>query len=1146
LAVSSRFIRDGLPPFGGRPSCVTAAYSVKRASLLLALCLAAACSGSREAQQASREKAPPVDRQLFTSLPASYTGIAFENRVPETQELNAFTYRNFYNGGGVATGDLNGDGLPEVMLTSNLHGNHLYLNKGKFQFQDITKEAGVGGKGFWATGVTFADVNGDGLLDIYVCYAGNIAGEKRANELYINQGVGKDSVPTFKEMAAQYGLNDEGASTQAAFFDYDHDGNLDMYLLNNSFRPVGSFGYRNIRNIRSKLGGHKLFHNDGNGHFTDVSEKAGIFGSEMAFGLGVVVSDVNRDGWPDIYVANDFFERDYLYINNHDGTFSEQLDKQMPYSSYFSMGLDIADINNDGWPDIYTTDMLPEDEYRLRTTSSFESYDVYQTKAKNGFHYQFMRNMLQLNNGNGTFSDVGQLAGVARTDWSWSAMIADLDLDGNKDIFVTNGIARDETSQDYIAFLANEQTMVSATKGNRVDYKKLTDAMSSTKLSSYAFHNNGDLTFTNESADWGLSTPSFSNGASYADLDGDGALDLIVNRENDTALVYRNNARTLKKNNYLQVKLEGDGHNRFAVGARVTLRNGNQTQYQELEPTRGFQSSVEYPLTFGLGALDKVQSVNVEWPDGRVSNLKDVAANQRLVVKQSESTAASVPTPRVPSPLFKDVTNATALPFVHHENDYVDFDRERLMPKMLSTEGPNTAVADVNGDGLDDIFIGGARDQASVLLIQQPDGRFISTNQNLFEQDAVSEDIGAVFFDANGDGSPDLYVVTGGTEYSDGAPALEDRLYLNDGHGNLRKTSGALPPLYVSGSRAAAADYDGDGSIDLFVGGRSIPGRYGIDPQSSLLKNDGKGHFTDVTDRLAPGLSHIGMVTDALWRDVNGDGRLDLVVIGEWMPITIFRNMGGGRLEKMNVPGLEKSDGWWNRIIAGDFTGDGKVDFIVGNMGLNTRLKANADEPATMYVKDFAHNGFVQQIISYYNHGHAYPLTLRDDLIKSLTFLKDRYLNYKDYAKQTVADVFPQKDLADAVVKNAYTFATTLVRNNGDGTFTMVPLPTEAQFAPVYGIYASDFNRDGKPDLLLAGNFDGVKPEIGKMDAGYGLYLRGDGKGHFTPVREVESGFLVPGQARDTQPVRTRGGNIYIVARNNDRPLVFRTSRTAK
>jgi hypothetical protein len=509
------------------------------------------------------------------------------------------------------------------------------------------------------------------------------------------------------------------------------------------------------------------------------------------------------------------------------------------------------------------------------------------------------------------------------------------------------------------------------------------------------------------------------------------------------------------------------------------------------------------------------------------------------VVKQSESTAAPSAAAKVSSPLFTDITNATSLPFVHHENDFVDFDRERLMPKMLSTEGPFAAVGDVNGDGLDDIFIGGARDQASVLLVQRPDGSFVSTNQKLFEQDAVSEDIGAVFFDANGDGTPDLYVVTGGTEYSEDAPALEDRLYLNDGHGNLKKVAGALPPLNVSGSRAVAADYDGDGDIDLFVGGRSVPGRYGIDPQSSLLRNDGKGHFTDVTDKLAPGLSHVGMVTDAVWRDVDGDGRLDLVVVGEWMPITIFRNMGGGRLEKMNAPGLEKSGGWWNRIIAGDFSGHGRVDFIVGNLGLNARLKANASEPATMYVKDFAHNGFVQQIISYYNHGRAYPLALRDDLIRSLTFLKDRYLNYKDYAKQTVADVFPQKDLSDAVVKNAYTFATMLVRNNGDGTFTMVPLPTEAQIAPVYGIYASDLNGDGKPDLLLAGNFDGVKPEIGKMDAGYGLYLRGDGKGHFSPVREMDSGFQVPGQARDIQRVRTRKGNIYIVTRNNDRPLVF-------
>ncbi len=1109
--------------------------------VLPALYLAAGCAEQSEPkQELSSDKAPPVDGHLFTQLPSSYTGVRFANRLEDTHDLNVFTYRNFYNGGGVGVGDLNGDGLPEIMLTSNEHGNKLYLNKGHFQFQDITDEAGVGGKGFWATGVTLADVNGDGLLDIYVCYAGNIAGKRRANELYINKGLDKNGVPTFGEEASRYGIADEGPSTQATFFDYDRDGNLDLYVVNNSFRPVTGFGLRNIRHVRDKVSGHKLFHNDGNGRFTDVSDKAGIFGSEIAFGLGVVASDVNRDGWPDIYVSNDFFERDYLYINNHDGTFTEQLDKQMPYLSYFSMGLDIADINNDGWPDVYTTDMLPEDEYRLRTTSSFEGYDIYQAKVKNGFHYQLMRNMLQLNNGNGTFSDIGQMAGVARTDWSWSALIADLDLDGNKDIYVTNGIAKDVTSQDYIAFLANNQTMLAATKGKQVDFKMLIDAMTSTKLQHYAFRNNGDLSFTNETVNWGLSTPSFANGSAYVDLDGDGALDLIVTNVDDEAFVYRNNGRSLlPQNHYLEVKLEGEGRNRFGVGSKVILQIGKETLLQELSPTRGFQSSVDYTLTFGLGKIDTVTSVTVEWPDGRMSTLKNVAANQRITVRQSQA-GAQPPTPKPAPPLLNDVTRTTALPFVHKENDFVDFDRERLMPKMLSTEGPLMAVADVNGDGLDDFFIGGARDQASAILIQQRDGGFVRRNEKLLAQDSTSEDVGATFFDANGDGHPDLYVVTGGTEFSEAAPALEDRLYLNDGRGNFRKAVGALPAASLSGSRVAAADFDGDGAIDLFVGGRSVPGSYGIDPRSQLLKNDGRGHFTDVTDKVAPELSHVGMVTDAVWTDVNGDGKADLVVVGEWMPITVFRNNGHGRLEKMSVRGLEKSDGWWNRIVAGDFTGDGRVDFIVGNLGLNTRLQAKPNEPATLYVKDFAHTGFVQPIISYYSNGREYPLTLRDDLIKSLPFLKDRYVTYKDYAKQTVAEIFPQKDLADAVVKRTYTFATTLLRNNGDGSFTMVPLPREAQIAPVYGVMASDIDGDGKTDLLLAGNFDGVKPDIGRMSAGYGVYLRGDGTGHFTPERAEESGFFVPGQARDIQRLRTPSGIVYIVSRNNDRPLVFR------
>ncbi|MBA2245839.1 MAG: VCBS repeat-containing protein [Gemmatimonadetes bacterium] len=1111
--------------------------------LIAATVLAAACSGAdRSPRSAALSEAPPVGEQLFTLLPSSYTGVRFENRLKETGELNVFTYRNFYNGGGVALGDLTGNGLPDLMLTSNQGANRLYLNEGEYRFREVTDEAGVAGKGFWATGVTFVDINGDGRLDIYVAYAGDVEGGRRANELYLNQGLNGNGVPTFVEAAAEWGIADEGYSTHAVFFDYDRDGLLDLYLVNNSFRAVNSFGLRNIRHERHAAGGDKLYRNVG-GRFVDASDEAGIFGSEIGFGLGVAVADVNRDGWPDIYVTNDFFERDYLYLNNGDGTFEEVLDQQMPYLSYFSMGLDIADIDNDGWPDIYTTDMLPEDDRRLKTTASFDGWDIYQAKLKNDYHHQFMRNMLQLNNGNGTFSDIGQLAGVAATDWSWSALLADFDQDGYKDIHVTNGMPRDLTSQDYIAFLADDRTISSAIQSKQVDFLALTEAMSSTPVPNYAFRNNGDLTFSNAGAEWGLNTAGFSNGAAYADLNGDGALDLVVNNINQEVSIYRNNARALTGNRYLQLQLEGEGHNRFGIGAKVTLRSGDRVFYQELMPSRGFQSSVDYVLTFGIGDLDLIESVTVEWPDGRGSVLEKVAANQRLTIAQTGTTETPRQEPDHPAPLFTDVTDRVALGFVHRENVFVDFDRERFIPKLLSTEGPFLAVADVNGDGLTDVFIGGAKDQSGQLLVQQRDGRFVSTSQAVLQQDSVSEDLGAVFFDATGNGHLDLYVVSGGSEFSDLASPLQDRLYLNDGRGNFRKAEDHLPTMMTSGSRVVALDFDGDGHTDLFVGGRVAPGRYGLDPASVLLRNDGRGRFTDVTAQVAPDLARIGMVTDALWQDVDGDGRPDLVVVGEWMPIAIFRNMGRGKLERMDVPGLEKSHGWWNRIVAGDFTGDGRVDFVVGNLGLNTRLRAAADEPATMYVKDFNRNGFVEQIVSYYNNGASYPLVLRDDLIKSLSFLKTRFLKYADYAERSATDIFTPEALADAVLKEAHTFATTLVRNNGDGSFTLVPLPTEAQFAPVYGILASDLDGDGKLDLLLAGNFDGVKPEIGRMSASYGLFLRGDGKGNFAPVRAAQSGFLVPGQARDIQRIRTQEGELYVVARNNDRPLVFRANR---
>ena len=1077
---------------------------------------------------------------LFTLLDAKETGIDFLNKVKNQKNFNIFKYRNFYNGGGVAIGDINNDGLADIYLTGNMVANKLYLNKGNLTFEDISVSAGIEGNKPWSTGVVMVDINQDGLLDIYVSNAGNLKGNNHDNDLYINNGD-----LTFTEKASDFNLAKTGFSTHASFFDYDKDGDLDAYILNNSNIPVSSLGYAEQRDKRAQDWenvpqifrgvGDMLLRND-NGKFVDVSEEAGIYGSLIGFGLGVMVTDMNGDFYPDIYVSNDFYERDYLYLNNQDGTFKEDITNWTSHLSLSAMGVDIADINNDGNADIFITDMLPEADQRVKSVMEFEGYNVFKLKQSKDFSQQYIQNTLQLNNGNNTFSEVAYFSGVAKTDWSWAGLLFDMDNDGNRDIFITNGINHDLTDLDFVNFFANEIIQKMALTGKKQAIDSIINKMPVKPQPNYAYKNNGDITFDNANKEWGFETPSLSNGVAYGDLDNDGDLDMVINNVNMLPFVYRNNSDSLTTNNYLKIKLEGDQVNKFGVGSTVKIYHNNKIYVQDQMPSRGFQSSMDYVMTIGLGKATKVDSLRIIWPNNKTQKWNNIEVNSTLTLKQSEATEIqSSLLPKKNKTLVSEVLKTNLQK--HQENSYSDFDYEGLINKMLSQEGPALAIGDINNDGNDDFYIGGAKNQPGLLYLNLGNGKTALSIQKSFDKDAMFEDTTAAFFDANGDGNLDLMIGSGGNEIGQ-ENNYKVRLYINNGKGRFDSAEKKLPSLRKNISVITPYDFDNDGDIDVFVGARSLVATYGINPTHQFLENNGDGTFIDTTEKVAYDVKSAGMITDAIWKDINKDGKKDLITVSEWDTPKIYINNGRRLIKQKSA--LDDLFGMWNVVEAADLDNDGDIDFILGNQGSNTIHKTSSENPVKMWVNDFDNNGTIEQIMTNHKNGKDYPIHMKKELTAQLVSLKKQNLKASEYAKKSIDELFSASIFKNSIMKQSTISESIIAVNEGDWNFSVKKLPSRVQLSCVCGIVCTDINNDGNLDIIMAGNNFEFKPQYSRLDASHGSVLLGDGSLDFKWQNYNTSGFVIKNEVKHLKTISDKSGKTYLLAAiNNEKPKLF-------